>query len=190
MKTFFSLFLAFFLFSTVTFSQTYTIGKTEYYSTQTYSTSGLPKVKRSAANKKAFLESRGYSSTPAGYEIDHIIPLSRGGSDSPYNMQLLTVEQHKAKTARERSATTTGIPSFTNSRSTYTVPIYNTSSTHKIPTYNTSTYKVPESTYSVPSYSVPSYSAPAHNGGRNIQRGSRGGQYYINSNGNKTYIKK
>lgn len=33
------------------------------------------------------------------------------------------------------------------------------------------------------SYSAPSYSAP-------VSTGSRGGQYYINSNGNKTYIKR
>lgn len=36
-----------------------------------------------------------------------------------------------------------------------------------------------QSTYSVKS-------APTHT----IQTGSRGGQYYINSNGNKTYVKK
>ena len=36
------------------------------------------------------------------------------------------------------------------------------------------------------------YSAPASNygGGAPIQSGSRGGQYYINSNGNKTYVPK
>ncbi len=36
------------------------------------------------------------------------------------------------------------------------------------------------------------YSTGAYNygTGRNIQTGSRGGQYYINSNGNKTYVPK
>lgn len=36
------------------------------------------------------------------------------------------------------------------------------------------------------------YSAEAYNygNGQNIQTGSRGGQYYINSNGNKTYVPK
>lgn len=36
------------------------------------------------------------------------------------------------------------------------------------------------------------YSAPATNygGGAPVQTGSRGGQYYINSNGNKTYVPK
>ncbi len=176
MKTFFSFFLALLISTSITFAQnTYSIGKTEYYSTQTYSTSGLPKVKRSASNKKAFLESRGYSSTPAGYEIDHIVPLSKGGTDSPYNMQLLTIEQHKSKTAGERSTTTTGIPRFNSSNSTY-----------KSPSYNTSTYNIPKTkSYSAPSYSAPTYSSP-----KVIQTGSRGGQYYVNSKGNKTYIKK
>jgi hypothetical protein len=171
MKSLLSIFLAFFMFTAVAYAQTYTIGKTEYYSTETYSTSGLPKVKRSAANKKAFLESRGYSKTPAGYQIDHIVPLSKGGTDSPYNMQLLTIDQHKAKTAMERSTTTTIFPKFNMPSSTYK-PV-------KLPSYN-STYSLPKT----PSYSVPSYSAP-----RVIQTGSGGGKYYINSNGNKTYVK-
>jgi 5-methylcytosine-specific restriction endonuclease McrA len=37
-----------------------------------------------------------------GYQIDHRIPLSKGGADSPSNMQWLTTQQHKAKTAQER----------------------------------------------------------------------------------------
>ncbi len=95
-----------FLIPTFLFSQeTYTIGSTEYYYNQTYS-NGKPKVKRSAANKANFLKSKGYNSTPYGYEIDHIIPLSKGGTDDPSNMQLLTVEQHKRKTARERANNT------------------------------------------------------------------------------------
>lgn len=36
-----------------------------------------------------------------GYEIDHRIPLKCGGPDAPSNMQWLSVEEHKAKTARE-----------------------------------------------------------------------------------------
>ncbi|MBZ9631245.1 HNH endonuclease [Salegentibacter sp. LM13S] len=174
MRSLLSFFLAFFIFTTVAFAQTYTVGETEYYSNQTYSTSGLPKVKRSAANKKAFLESRGYTKTPAGYQVDHIIPLSKGGTDSPYNMQLLSVDQHKAKTARERSTTTTGIPTFSTPTSTY-----------KVPSYNSASYKLPK----MPSYSAPSYSVPSYNSSKVIQTGSRGGKYYINSNGNKTYVK-
>ena len=46
--------------------------------------------------------------------------------------------------------------------------------------YNTSSYSTP--TYSS-SYSTPAYSTTP------VYTGSRGGQYYINSNGNKTYIR-
>ncbi len=34
-------------------------------------------------------------------EVDHIIPLSKGGRDDPSNMQWLSNEQHKAKTKRD-----------------------------------------------------------------------------------------
>ena len=37
-----------------------------------------------------------------GYQIDHRVPLGHGGADEPANMQWLSVEEHKAKTARER----------------------------------------------------------------------------------------
>ncbi|HSD07663.1 hypothetical protein [Flavobacterium sp.] len=59
------------------------------------------------------------------------------------------------------------------------------SSTYSEPTY-TST-----STYSTPTYTVPSttYSSSSYSSSNTIYTGSRGGQYYINSNGNKTYIR-
>lgn len=65
----------------------------------------------------------------------------------------------------------TGIPgtvSYSSSYSTYSSPSY---SNYSAPSY---------STYSSPTYST--YSTP-------IYTGPRGGTYYINSNGNKTYIK-
>jgi hypothetical protein len=62
---------------------------------------------------------------------------------------------------------TVSYSSSTSSYSTYSSPSY---STYSSPSYSTSTY-------SAPSYSTPVYT------------GSRGGTYYINSNGNKTYIK-
>jgi 5-methylcytosine-specific restriction endonuclease McrA len=139
---------------------TYTVNGTEYFTNETYSTTGQPKVKRSAAAKNQFLRSKGFSETPDGYEVDHIIPLSQGGSDTPDNMQLLTVEQHRLKTARERANTSsTGLPS--SYFSTPTTP----------------------SIYSTPSTTLPNSNPVIHTG-------PRGGQYYINSNGNKTYIKK
>ena len=36
-----------------------------------------------------------------GYQVDHITPLKCKGGDTPTNMQWLSVEQHKIKTARE-----------------------------------------------------------------------------------------
>ena len=36
-----------------------------------------------------------------GWQIDHVNPLKCGGPDTPVNMQWLTVEDHKDKTARE-----------------------------------------------------------------------------------------
>ena len=46
----------------------------------------------------AFLRLHGYEKTPSGYQVDHIIPLCAGGPDTPENMQLLTVEEHRQKT--------------------------------------------------------------------------------------------
>lgn len=159
-------------------STTYNVGNTEYIYGQYYSTTGQPKVVRSAANKKVFLQSLGYTSTPYGYEIDHITPLSQGGSDAPSNMQLLTIKQHRAKTARERARAT-----YSNSfnRSFYSTP----TGTTKKKKYKTSTYSYPS--YVAPSYSYPSSSSSTT---RTIHTGSRGGRYYINSNGNKTYVKR
>jgi len=202
------------VFTSLVYSQeTYTVGNTEYYYNQTYSTTGKQKVKRSEGNKKEFLRSRGYDKTPYGYEIDHIIPLSQGGSDDPSNMQLLTTRQHKAKTARERSTTTTYgniTPRYSNYSNTTKAPsYYSTSSSTKARItytgpnggsyyYNSKgnkTYvkKSKTTTYSVPTYKSNSYyNAPSYKSGSNrtLQTGSRGGTYYINSNGNKTYVKK
>lgn len=209
-----SFFLIFVLFgfSIIWAQSTYTVGNTEYYYNQTYSTTGKQKVKRSESNKKDFLNSRGYDRTPYGYEIDHIIPLSQGGTDDPSNMQLLTIEQHKEKTARERSTTSTygnSTPRYSNYSNTTKAPSYysTSSNTQARTTYtgpNGGTYyynskgnktyvkKSNTATYSVPTYKSNSYnSSPSYNynSSRTLQTGSRGGTYYINSNGNKTYIK-
>jgi 5-methylcytosine-specific restriction endonuclease McrA len=64
--------------------------------------SGYAKVERSETAKHQFLAQRGLPRIPAGSNIDHIVPLSKGGADSPSNMQLLSVEAHHQKTAAER----------------------------------------------------------------------------------------
>lgn len=50
---------------------------------------------------------------------------------------------------------------------------------------STTTYTTPTSTYTTP---TTTYSTPASTS-KTIYTGPQGGQYYINSNGNKTYIK-
>lgn len=198
------------LISVPVFAQsTYKVGNTEYYYNKTYSTTGKPMVKRSEANKTLFLKSLGYTTTPYGYEIDHIIPLSKGGTDDPSNMQLLTKEQHANKTARERSSRSNYsydvYPTFKSNstykkvnNNSYSLPLHNTKSSSRtiysgsrggkyyINRNGNKTYikskKKPRSNYSSPSYKTKS-------SGRTIHTGPRGGRYYINSNGNKTYIK-
>ena len=60
-------------------------------------------IKRSKAAKDTFKKnnpcpSTGESSGPCpGYVVDHVVPLKRGGSDTPANMQWQTKEEAKAK---------------------------------------------------------------------------------------------
>jgi 5-methylcytosine-specific restriction endonuclease McrA len=49
------------------------------------------------AARKAFMEQSGYPDGRPGYVVDHIIPLYKGGKDTPENMQWITVDQHKEK---------------------------------------------------------------------------------------------
>jgi hypothetical protein len=80
---------------------THKSGSTTYISGEHYKT-GFPKVARSSSEKEKFLRSKGYTKVPKGYEVDHIQPLSKGGQDNPSNMQLISKQQHKQKTANER----------------------------------------------------------------------------------------
>ena len=43
----------------------------------------------------------GYPQGRLGYEVDHLVPLARGGADKPSNMQWLTIPEYKEKTRRE-----------------------------------------------------------------------------------------
>jgi len=74
-----------------------------HHSSKTYYSTGYRKH-RSISERNSFLHSLGYGNkVPRGYQVDHIRPLSEGGSDTPSNMQLLTIQQHKIKTAGERA---------------------------------------------------------------------------------------
>ncbi len=197
--------------------ETYTIGNTEYFYGRTYATTGKPVVKRSETNKREFLSSYGLSETPEGYEIDHIKPLSEGGTDDPSNMQLLTVEQHKTKTAQERTnrsnstyyprtytRTSTYVNQYSNPSSTTTLPSSSIGSNGKtiytgswggkyyINSSGNKVYVKSENSTSTTtnSNSKSNYYSPSTSTSRAIQTGPRGGKYYINSNGNKTYVKK
>ena len=57
--------------------------------------------KRDPEVRRKFLAKQGRKRAPAGYEVDHVVPLEDAGRDSMANMQLLTKKQHAAKTARE-----------------------------------------------------------------------------------------
>ncbi len=59
------------------------------------------KTKRSPAARAKFLKKRGLSKTPRGKEIDHKVPLSKGGSNSQKNLRLIKKSTHKKKTATE-----------------------------------------------------------------------------------------
>lgn len=60
--------------------------------------------KRDPKVVERFLKKEGLTKVPKGKEVDHKVPLVDGGSDTVRNMQLLTVKQHAAKTAREAKA--------------------------------------------------------------------------------------
>ncbi|WP_188747670.1 HNH endonuclease signature motif containing protein [Parapedobacter defluvii] len=116
------------------YNKTYKVSGTECYYGEQYESTGKPKVKRSAAARSEFLKSKGYSKVPAGYNVDHIIPLSQGGRDVTSNMQLITIQAHKQKTALERKRM--------SSKNYYSTP-KSSAKTYNMPTYNCSAPKQP-----------------------------------------------
>ena len=54
-------------------------------------------IARSEGARDEFMAGTGYPHGRRGYVVDHIIPLKRGGPDSPSNMQWQTKADAKAK---------------------------------------------------------------------------------------------
>jgi HNH endonuclease len=59
------------------------------------------RIKRSWSARKRFLLAHGLIRTPPGRQVDHVVPLGKGGSDVPANMQLLCGEALREKEASE-----------------------------------------------------------------------------------------
>ena len=55
------------------------------------------RIERSSSERMKFLKSKGLSHTPPGYQVDHIIPLSKGGCDCVENMQLIPKDSEKER---------------------------------------------------------------------------------------------
>lgn len=152
-------------------------GKTDYVAGKVYKTTGKQYVKRSSAEKLAFLKRLGLKKTPSGYEIDHIIPLSQGGEDKVENMQLLTKGQHKIKTAIEKGE----VANINNTKIKYSSfenntlkPIGVRTKTEWSNQKNTSAANIDKELSSK----------------KVLFNGKKGGTFYYNTNGKKTYVKK
>jgi len=59
------------------------------------------RIKRSSTVRRTFLRQQGLSGTPKDCQVDHIVPLAKGGSDTVGNLQLLCGPALKAKEAEE-----------------------------------------------------------------------------------------
>jgi hypothetical protein len=105
------------LASSVSFSQRHRSGhdrhaspKSEYHVSGHHRSSSAPgttrnsygKIKRSSSARHEFMKETGYPHGRKGYVIDHVVPLSRGGTDAPSNMQWQTKEEAKQKDKWER----------------------------------------------------------------------------------------
>lgn len=60
-----------------------------------------PKFQRKQETIQKWLEAHGLKKIPKGYELDHKIPLSQGGTDTLQNLNLIKIKRHKIKTTKE-----------------------------------------------------------------------------------------
>ena len=60
------------------------------------------KILRSEIAKRDFMKQSGYPHGRPGYVVDHIVPLAKGGKDTPSNMQWQTSAEARAKDKVER----------------------------------------------------------------------------------------
>lgn len=122
------------------------------------------RIARSGKAKQEFRKQTGYPHGRPGYVIDHILPLSKGGMDSPSNMEWQTKEAAKAKDHTERGGSSSYRTSHSRSRSSFSgsqarayVPYRRTSPGR---TYSPRTYRSHSfsRTYAPPTYRSRSYS--------------------------------
>ena len=55
------------------------------------------RIKRNSSERRKFLKSQGLTHTPPNMQVDHIIPLSKGGCDCVENMQLIPKDSEKER---------------------------------------------------------------------------------------------
>jgi len=60
-----------------------------------------PRAQRSIAARQAFERQTGYPNGRPGYIVEHIVPLSCGGTDTPGNMEWLTLADGRRKNQSE-----------------------------------------------------------------------------------------